>query len=87
MLAVPCILKFLCMSANVIAFQSDSSGFVSLIGYTQVAYVFMADYAIFGLEINAIMILCTILILGTTVTVSVFKLIASRKENTEGFKN
>jgi drug/metabolite transporter (DMT)-like permease len=80
LLAVPCVFDFLCLTANVIAYQSGNSGFVSLIGFTQVAYAFLADLAIFGVEINLVEILGTLLILTATVTVSVLKLMQAQKK-------
>jgi len=42
------LFEFITVATNIVAFQSDNSAFVSLIGYIQVPLAFLADYVIFG---------------------------------------
>lgn len=42
-----CCFDFLCVNAQTLAFQNDTSGFVSLVGYVGILYAFLTDYFIF----------------------------------------
>ena len=57
-----------------IAFQSDSSGFVAVIGYAVVLYGFMADYWIFEIELTTWSLIGALLIAVVTVGVTLIKL-------------
>ena len=47
-----CIGDFIAVCSQQVAFQKDSSGFVSMIGYTSVVYGFAADYFLFGIAVS-----------------------------------
>jgi len=49
---VMCIFDFVAGCSLQLAFQKDSSGFVSMIGYTSVVYGFVADFFIFGIAVS-----------------------------------
>ena len=57
-----------------IAYQSDGSGFVSLLSYISIVYAFVGDLIIFNEIFTIIQILCSFTILGIIVGVSVAKL-------------
>jgi hypothetical protein len=49
---VMCIGDFIAVCSQQVAFQKDSSGLVSMIGYTSVVYGFAADYFLFGIAVS-----------------------------------
>ena len=57
-----------------IAYQSDSSGFVSLLGYAIIIYGFLSDIIIFNEEIMALQLAGALLIFLATFAVAVYKL-------------
>ena len=57
-----------------LAFQNDTSGFVSLIGYFGVLYASLADYFIFNVQLSAVSIGAAGIILFVTVLVSTLKI-------------
>jgi len=69
-----CCFDFLSINSQTIAYQSDSSGFVSLIGYMSVLYAFLGDYFIFHENISKAELCGAALILCVTVWVSVVKI-------------
>ena len=73
-LFVTCLFDFICLNAHNIAFQSDSSGFISILGYIVILYGFLADEFIFGTSITGFDLVGAILIFGVTVGVTVYKL-------------
>ena len=58
-----------------IAFQSDSSGFLALLSYSNILYAFIADRLIFQESFTWMELLATIVILIVTVGVSIIKLL------------
>lgn len=68
------MLDFISMNSQNIAFQSDSSGFVAVIGYLIVLYGFLADEFIFDSAITGFDLVGACIILFVTVGVTVFKL-------------
>ncbi len=62
------------MNSHNIAFQSDSSGFVSILGYILILYGFLADEFIFGSSITGYDLLGAILIFVVTIGVTIVKL-------------
>ena len=68
------------INSMTIAYQRDSSGFVSLLGFTVVIYGFLADVFIFQESIQPLELAGAILILAATVTVSVIKLCQANRE-------
>ena len=62
-----------------IAFQSDSSGFLALLSYSNILYAFVADRIIFKESFTLTELLATIVILIVTVGVSVVKLRENKK--------
>jgi len=57
-----------------IAFQADSTGFVSIIGYMIVVYGFLADLFLFKQSITGIDLIGALLIFTTTVGIAIYKL-------------
>lgn len=41
------VCDMICLTCNIIAYQSDTTGFVSLLGYTSVLWGFLTDFALF----------------------------------------
>jgi len=69
-----CILDFVSLNSQNIAFQSDSSGFVAVIGYLIIFYGFLADQFIFDSPITGFDLAGATLILLVTVSVTLYKL-------------
>ena len=57
-----------------VAFQSDSSGFVSLISYISIVYGFLSDVLIFNESFNAISLVSLVSIMTIVVGVSYHKI-------------
>ena len=70
-LLLTCVFDFICLNAHNIAFQSDSTGFISIFGYLVVLYGFLADEFIFGTSLTGFDLLGGVLIFGVTVAVTV----------------
>ena len=64
---------FVVVGSNIIAFQSDSSGFISLLGYMQVVYAFLFDIFVFKSTLSALQVGSALLICATTLTMAVYK--------------
>jgi len=62
------------LNAHNIAFQSDSSGFISILGYIVILYGFLADEFIFGTSITGFDLIGAVLIFTVTVSVTIYKL-------------
>ena len=71
---VACCFDFLQLCSQNIAFQSDTSGFISLISYISVAYGFIADELIFNESITGMELMGATLILVVCLTTAVLKL-------------
>mmetsp|Transcript_2371 Transcript_2371/g.3266 ORF Transcript_2371/g.3266 Transcript_2371/m.3266 type:complete len:262 (+) Transcript_2371:399-1184(+) len=69
----------LAVNSMTIAFQSDSSGFVSLISYVNVIYAFLADCLIFQESFTWVELVAASLILLVTVFTSMVKLRESHR--------
>jgi len=52
LLLLLCICDFSAVCTQQLAFQKDSSGFVSMIGYTSIVYGFATDFFIFDVSVN-----------------------------------
>ena len=63
----------LACNAQTIAFQSDSSGFVSLISYLGIIYGFVADLLIFNESFSAIELIAASTMFIVIVGISVYK--------------
>ena len=63
-----------------IAYQSDSSGFVSLLGYAIIVYGFASDVLIFNEQLVALQLLGALLIFSATFFVAVFKLCEAKTQ-------
>jgi len=72
-LIMMCILDFVSLNSQNIAFQSDSSGFVAVIGYLIIFYGFLADQFIFDSPITGFDLAGACLILVVTVSVTLYK--------------
>ena len=62
-----------------IAYQSDSSGFVSLLGYAIILYGFLSDVIIFNERIMALQLAGALIIFCATFAVAVYKLCEAHK--------
>ena len=71
---VACCFDFLQLCSQNIAFQNDSSGFVSILGYVSVAYGFLADEIIFQYSITGVELLGASLIFIVCLATAVAKL-------------
>ena len=66
---------------EMVAYQSDSSGFVALLGYIVVVYGFIADEVIFDNSISGQTLAGALTIFVVTVGVTGYKLLQSRKSD------
>lgn len=73
------LFDFISASSNTIAFQSDSAGFVSMVGYMAVVWAFILDFLVFSNLISGFQLICALVIFSTTITISAIKF----KSNTE----
>lgn len=73
-LLLACFFNFIELNSQNIAFQSDSSGFVSVVGYLVVFYGFLADEFVFKRPIAGLELAGACMIFVVTVGVTVFKL-------------
>lgn len=75
----------ICVNSMTIAYQSDSSGFVSLLGYTIVFYGYLADIVVFRVDIQGLELVGALIVLTATVVVAVIKLCQAyrQKKKTE----
>jgi len=80
-LVLMCVLDFVSLNSQNIAYQSDSSGFVAVIGYLITVYGFLADLLIFDSPITGFDLTGAVLILTVTVSVTVYKLKQKFDEN------
>ena len=64
----------LATTSNTIAYQSDTGGFVSLIGYIAFAYAYTADELIFHETFNWVEMVAAIIIVLATGVTSVYKI-------------
>ena len=71
-LAVVC--STIAINCNTIAFQSDSSGFVALLGYISLLWAYSADQIIFDEQFYTIELLAACVIFITTFTIAAYKL-------------
>ena len=71
------------VNSMTIAFQSDSSGFVSLISYVVVIYAFMADCLVFNEHFTWVELVGAASILIVTVYTSIVKLIETADQPKE----
>lgn len=68
------VMDMLTVNCMTIAFQRDSSGFVSLISYALIFYGFLSDVIIFNEKIMVLEVIGAIIILVSTMTVATIKL-------------
>ena len=76
-----CCLDFAGVNCQNIAFQSDSSGFVAIIGYIAVFYGFMADEFIFHRPITGFDLAGALLIFSVTIGVALYKVLQQKRED------
>ena len=74
LMAISTILNTVGVTSMTIAFQSDSSGFVSLISYVSIFYSFIFDRIVFREEFYWVYFMAAVVILTVTVSTSVYKL-------------
>lgn len=65
---------FGCVLSSTIAFTNDTSGFVSLVGYTSIIYGFLSDTMIFHMTLSPMALAGAIMILVVTLFTSVVKI-------------
>jgi drug/metabolite transporter (DMT)-like permease len=58
---------------NVLAFQNDSSSFLSLMAYTGVVYAFLFDFFLFKVSISGLQLIFALGIMVVTVAMAVYK--------------
>ena len=66
-------------NAMTIAYQSDSSGFVSLLGYAIIIYGFLSDIIVFNEDIHALQLTGALIIFAATFVVAAYKLCEAHK--------
>ena len=84
------LLDSMAVNAVTIAFQSSSSGFVALVGYTNILYAFLADLIIFKETFGWLEFTAAGIILCVTVGTSVYKIREGNRrklEQQDEFKN
>ena len=69
-----CIGDFIAVCSQQVAFQKDSSGFVSMIGYTSVVYGFVADFFIFGIAASGFQAIASSIIIMVNLATTYTKL-------------
>lgn len=77
--SVASLLDNFAVFSTTLAFMSDSSGFVSLIGFIQVVYAFLVDTFIFGVSFTATQLISAIVIMTVMVVVVYLKLDLNRR--------
>ena len=70
----------LAVNSGTIAFQSDSSGFISLVTYINIIYAFVADTVIFKESFSGWELTGALVIFVVTVGTSIYKLRESNKK-------
>lgn len=72
---VLCICDFTAVCTQQLAFQKDSSSFISIISYMSIVYGFAADFFIFDIAVKFIQIIasCMIIVVNLFLTVSKFR--------------
>lgn len=80
LLVISGICDFVAFNCRNIAFQSDSSGFIALIGYIAVFYGFLSDVFIFNASMTVMAVGGAVLIMIVTVGTAVYKLKQAEKE-------
>ena len=68
------LVDFVGINATNLAFQSDSSGFIAVIGYMSVVYSFLVDEFYFDAPISATDVAGALCILIVTVSMVTYKL-------------
>lgn len=79
LLAGAALFDTITVNSVTIAFQSDSSGFVSLISYISIVYAFIADLVIFNESFSTIELLAALTILIVTVATAAFKICEGKR--------
>ena len=79
LMAISTILNTVGVTSMTIAFQSDSSGFVSLISYVNIFYSFIFDRIVFKEKFHWVDLVAAVVILTVTVSTSVYKLRQKRE--------
>ena len=77
-LAVLCAV--VALTANIVAFQADSSGFVALLSFVVLVWAYAADMLIFNEEFKTMDLVASAVILITTFTIAVIKLKSKEKQ-------
>ena len=67
------IFEFTCIMCATIAYQNDSSTFVSLLAYLTLVYAFLADYFIFNIMIVGLQLTFTLALFAVLIAVAVYK--------------
>ena len=75
------ILNSVAITSTTIAFQSDSSGFITLIGNSAAVYCFLFDTFIFHETFTMVEAIGILVILTVVITVAIFKLREKNKQS------
>jgi hypothetical protein len=67
--------------AHITAYQSDATGFVSLLSYTGCIWGFLADFILFKMSFTVIQLVCAIIILVTVVYIALYNLKLKNAKN------
>lgn len=62
-----------------LAYQLDSSGFISLIGYMRIIYAYLVDVLYFHTSVQMVSIVAAVVILVVAITVSILKMVPQRR--------
>ena len=65
---------FAVMASITIAYQSDSSGFVSLFSYLNIVYGYICDLIILDITLNAVEFSAALIILIVAIAIAYYKL-------------
>jgi len=68
------VCDMICIICGIIAYQSDTTGFVSLLNYTAILWGFLADFTLFKQSFTVGQLLCALCILVTCVIITAHKL-------------
>lgn len=79
-LAATALMDAIACFSMTVAYQKDSSGFISLLGYSTIVYAFLADIFVIPQTIYPLEYAGTFIILIVTITIAAVKLIQLRRE-------
>jgi len=72
-LCLTCVCDTVTCATSVVAFQSDTSSFLSLLAYASVVYAFLVDRLLFHQSMNGVQLTCVLVIFAVTVGVALYR--------------